>query len=288
MTYDELGRILDTNENARKFLNYLSIMEGTSTFSNPYLAQGGTNGKLLTTGYDDHPAAYGQGKWRYKKLSGGTGPSTANGKYAFIHGTWQGLKRQLGSQLKFDPRGQDIAALSLIAQRGQLQNVMNGNIPQAIQALGSTWASLTSADQSKTNQHKRGAQFSANALKTVGFDPSKWGMTANGVVQGANLGSNYPISGGTPQSLGGMSAMSGANGYAGSYRAPSGGIFDNSTGQQRKPQQDPLQAPTEVAKMAQFGSADGLSSQYKEAMRNMDKMAGQSPMNNWYAYWRKR
>ena len=275
MTYEEYSRILDSNPNARKFLNFLSIMEGTSTFSDPYRAQGGTNGKLLTTPMDDHPSAYGAGNWRYNKLTGGTGPSSANGKYAFIKGTWNGLKKQLGPNLKFDPRGQDIAALALIAQNGQLNNVLNGNIMQAINGLGGTWASLHSADQSKTNQHKRGIGFTANALKTAGFDPSQYGLNATGVIKGANLGNGYPVAGNTPQSAATMSAMAGG--------APS----FVSDPQQQKQQPDPLQQPSELSKQAE-PQISRLPEQYIESLRNMDKYTSNSPINSWYDYWRKR
>lgn len=175
MTYDEYKALLASNPNVRKMLDVISIMEGTSTFSNPYLAQGGTNGKLLATGYDNHPAAYGHGKWAYKKLSGGTGPSTANGKYAFIYPTWQGLQKQFGGKLKFNPEGQDIAALELIRQRGQLQNLVNGNYKPLIQSIGHTWASLPTAplayDQARGSWDKL-----ARAFKTVGLDPNAIGM----------------------------------------------------------------------------------------------------------------
>lgn len=50
MTYNEYKALLASNPNVRKMLDVISIMEGTSTFSNPYLAQGGTNGKLLRQG----------------------------------------------------------------------------------------------------------------------------------------------------------------------------------------------------------------------------------------------
>lgn len=183
MTYNEYKALLASNPNVRKMLDVISIMEGTSTFSNPYLAQGGTNGKLLTTGYDNHPMAYGQGKWAYNKLSGGTGPSTANGKYAFIYPTWKGLQKQFGGQLKFTPEGQDIAALELIRQRGQLQNLVNGNYKPLIQSIGHTWASLPTAplsyDQARGSWDKL-----ARAFKTVGLDPSSIGM--NGQYQPMN------------------------------------------------------------------------------------------------------
>jgi len=186
MTRAELEAILDNNDNARKFLHVLSIMEGTADFQDPYRALGGTRG-MMATSLADHPANIGGGgRWRYKTLDGKTPVSTANGRYQFIRSTWNDNARQLGLR-DFSPRSQDLAALNIIANAGQLQNIVNGNWQPAVQRLGSIWASLPTADQGKTNQAKRSWQYLANAFATAGLDSKALGLQGKAIA-GLNKG----------------------------------------------------------------------------------------------------
>lgn len=275
MTYNEYKALLASNPNVRKMLDVISIMEGTSTFSNPYLAQGGTNGKLLTTGYDNHPMAYGQGKWAYNKLSGGTGPSTANGKYAFIYPTWKGLQKQFGGQLKFTPEGQDIAALELIRQRGQLQNLVNGNYKPLIQSIGHTWASLPTAPSSY-DQARGSWDKLARAFKTVGLDPSSIGM--NGQYQ--------PINGYKPTTAGAMPISQPAGvGTLDRMAGDTTAVVPTWQHQQSATQQQPQQQDSDYFTQRLRG---GVSNNH---LSDYDPMAGLSQEFNGFAQaaqqWRK-
>lgn len=147
MTRDEALQLVQNNEQLRKFLNVLAISEGTYGHSNPYLAQGGTSDKLLSTGYQAHPRALGQGVWQFKDKLGRQLKSTANGKYAITYPTWQGIEKQWG-KMDFSPASQDAAAVWLINQSGALQDVLNQDWNAALPKLGKTWASLPTAPDS--------------------------------------------------------------------------------------------------------------------------------------------
>ena len=173
MTREEALQLLQQNDNLRKFLNVLSISEGTHSFSNPYLAKGGTNGALLTTGFGAHPAAVGQGTWGFKDKLGRNLQSTANGKYAIRYPTWQGIEKAWG-KMDFSPTSQDAAAVYLINQRGALNDVLNGNWNSALPKLGKEWASLPTAPDSY-QQFRHSWDSIRKAFNKVGLDASSIG-----------------------------------------------------------------------------------------------------------------
>ena len=200
MTREQLLQALQ-NQNLSKFLDVIAISEGTGSFSNPYLAKGGTNNELLDTGYADHPMAYGKGHWKFKLNSGQSANSTANGKYAFLHGTWKDLKKRIPG-LTFAPQDQDMAATYLIHQRGALNDVLNGNFRAAIQKVGPVWASLPTAPASY-NQFKHGWDKIGRAFKTVGLDPASLGLNGQyQPIKGVNTSRSVGAS--TMQNLGGQ------------------------------------------------------------------------------------
>ena len=178
MTRQEAQQMLQSNENLRKFLDVLSITEGTSTFKDPYLAQGGTNGKLLATGYQAHPTALGQGKWQFTDKLGRTQYATANGKYAIRYPTWQGVEKAWG-KMDFSPASQDQAAVYLINQRGALQDVMNGDWNAALPKLGKEWASLPTAPDSY-QQFRHTWDGVADAFKKAGLKYDGPGSSSTG------------------------------------------------------------------------------------------------------------
>lgn len=166
------------DDNVKKMLHVISILEGSSGFSNPYLASGGSlKGELLTTGYDTHPTAKGVGKWTFKGNDGSQISSTANGRYMTRLPTWNDAVKALGGNVKFDPQGQDLVATYLIHRRGALDDVKRGDFKTAIQKLGKEWASLPTAPDSY-NQFKHGWQKVQQAFKTAGLDPSLVGGSA--------------------------------------------------------------------------------------------------------------
>ena len=76
-----------------------------------------------------------------KKNTAGEYTSTAAGAYQFLYTTWHGLVEQYGFE-DFSPACQDEGAVALIAGRGALEDVINGNVRAAITKCGKEWASL--------------------------------------------------------------------------------------------------------------------------------------------------
>lgn len=76
-----------------------------------------------------------------RAITAGGHTSTAAGRYQFLYSTWIGIKTKLGLA-DFSPRNQDIAALELIDQRGQLGKLVNGDFEGMMQGLGCAWAAL--------------------------------------------------------------------------------------------------------------------------------------------------
>ena len=167
LTREQVDQYLQ-NENLRKFLNLISYLEGTSTFSNPYLAAGGTRGVLLDTGYGGHPAQFGKGTWEFTQTDGTKNRSTANGKYQILHSTWQDAQRAL--QLPdFSPQSQDAAAVYLINRRNALNDILSGSFDAAVQKLSKEWASFPSAPP-EYKQNKASWDKVRQGLASVGAD----------------------------------------------------------------------------------------------------------------------
>lgn len=71
--------------------------------------------------------------------------STAAGAYQFLNKTWQGVAAKLNLK-DFTPESQDKAAIELIKQRGAYDDVIEGNIKDAIYKCRKEWASLPGAN----------------------------------------------------------------------------------------------------------------------------------------------
>ena len=67
--------------------------------------------------------------------------STAAGRYQFLYRTWTGIASRLGLS-DFGERNQDIAALALIEERGELAKLVNGDFEAMMRGLGCAWAAL--------------------------------------------------------------------------------------------------------------------------------------------------
>ncbi len=76
-----------------------------------------------------------------RAITAGGYTSTAAGRYQFLYRTWLGIKTKLGLA-DFSPRNQDIAALELIDERGQLGKLLNGDFEGMMRGLGCAWAAL--------------------------------------------------------------------------------------------------------------------------------------------------
>jgi muramidase (phage lysozyme) len=84
-----------------------------------------------------------------RRITAGGYTSTAAGRYQFLYSTWQGLGLP-----DFSPVNQDIGALMLIARRGALSQILQGDFHSALTsgALGKEWASLPYSPYGQTNR----------------------------------------------------------------------------------------------------------------------------------------
>lgn len=133
-TRAELEALL-SNPNVRKMLDLISYTEGTQA-NGYYTTFGGGRQSSLATHENRRKS--------FKQTDGKTNVSSAAGRYQFLKGTWDSLAKQYGLK-DFSERSQDIGALALIAQKGQLERVVAGDIKGAVSNLGSVWASLPSS-----------------------------------------------------------------------------------------------------------------------------------------------
>lgn len=113
-----------SNPYAKAFLDTIAWAEGANYNT---LFGGGT-----FSSYAQHPN---------RAISAGSYTSTAAGRYQFLYSTWRGIANSLGLS-DFSPTNQDIAALALIDQRGELGDLLNGDLNSVLQGLGCAWASL--------------------------------------------------------------------------------------------------------------------------------------------------
>lgn len=132
-TREELEKHLQ-NPNVRKMLNLIANSEGVkygyhTMFGNTRIAD-----------LSKHPGV----SKGFRQTDGKSNTTTAAGRYQFLKGTWDGLAKKYGLN-DFSEKNQDIAALALIAEKGQLQNVVSGNLREAVSKLGGIWASLPSS-----------------------------------------------------------------------------------------------------------------------------------------------
>ena len=127
MTRDELAGYLQ-NPNVQAFLRVIRAGE-TSQDDSAYTEMFG-GGHFF--GFADHPR---------QPITRGSLTSTAAGAYQFLERTWDDLVKQYGFP-DFSPRCQDEAAVALVAGRGALQDVLGGQIEEAIGKCNKEWASL--------------------------------------------------------------------------------------------------------------------------------------------------
>lgn len=133
-TRAELERHLQ-HPNVRKMLDLIAHSEGVDHGYHTMF------GNTRLNDLSKHPGV----AKRFNQTDGKANTSTAAGRYQFLKRTWSGLANKYGLS-DFSERNQDIAALALIAEKGQLQNVLNGNLREAVGKLGGIWASLPSSN----------------------------------------------------------------------------------------------------------------------------------------------
>lgn len=115
------------NPNVRAMLDTIATTEGAGYRTKV----GGGTSSSVSTGQKDRTNV------RLSK----TLSSTADGRYQFLNRTWDSVADKLGL-MDFSERSQDLAAVSLIAQRGALADVLQGNIEAALGKINKEWASL--------------------------------------------------------------------------------------------------------------------------------------------------
>jgi muramidase (phage lysozyme) len=117
-----------SNPNVLAFLQVIRTGEGTLGDKGYRTLYGGNTFES----FEDHPR---------QLIKAGKWTSTAAGAYQFLSRTWDALVKQYGFK-DFSPETQDLAVIALIKGRKALDDVLNGDISQAIKKCNKEWASL--------------------------------------------------------------------------------------------------------------------------------------------------
>ncbi len=127
MTRDDLLAAL-THDNVAAFLRVIREGESNQNQDAYNLYFGGEHFESFA----DHPR---------QTHTRGSLTSSAAGAYQFLSRTWDGLVKQYHFP-DFSPINQDCGAVALIAGRGALQSVLQGDLNAAIRVVNKEWASL--------------------------------------------------------------------------------------------------------------------------------------------------
>lgn len=127
MTKSEIQNLIANSPVLRRFLNFIGKAEGADYNI-------GFGGRKIND-LSQHPY-----RPREFRTVDGT-PTSAAGKYQFVRGTWDNLKRKLGLD-SFSPANQDVGAVELIIEKNALGDVLSGNTGSAIQKLMPIWESF--------------------------------------------------------------------------------------------------------------------------------------------------
>lgn len=159
-----------SNSNVKAFLDTIAWAEG-GRYNNIF-------GGSTFSDYSRHPN---------RRVTAGGYTSTAAGRYQFLYSTWNGISNILGLR-DFSPHSQDLAAVYLIYQRGQLAKIASGDLIGTLKGLGCAWAALPYAT---CNQKTRGLQETVNFYNNVAGKGSVSIPLSNGnVVLASN---NIPV-----------------------------------------------------------------------------------------------
>lgn len=118
------------NPNVAAFLKAIRLGEGTSDEMGYYRIVGGQT--FTSDAHHPNVRVYIP---RYNVWS------TAAGAYQIINRTWTGLVKQYGFP-DFSPECQDEAAVALIVGRGAIDDVISGDLAEAVKKCSEEWASL--------------------------------------------------------------------------------------------------------------------------------------------------
>jgi len=121
---------------AAQYRSYLQLPQVQAALATIAWAEGGKSYSTLFGGGSftgsQHPNL---------AITAGGYTSTAAGRYQFLYRTWIEIKNRLGLE-DFGPFNQDIAALDLISQRGQVGRLLAGDFEGMMRGLGCAWAAL--------------------------------------------------------------------------------------------------------------------------------------------------
>ncbi len=125
-----MARLTETQAggaNVLRFLDLIAFSEGTSTVKGSDDGYNVLYGKGLFQGYADHPR-----RLITLPINGKWVTSSAAGRYQFLAGTWDEVVAKYGFKGRFTPEAQDLAAIKKLGERGALQLIKDGRIPEAI------------------------------------------------------------------------------------------------------------------------------------------------------------
>lgn len=178
------------NPNVRKFLDLIAQAEGVKHGYNTMF------GNERFGNLSAHPNV----RKAFKQTDGRTNYTTAAGRYQFLNSTWNNLAKRYGFR-DFSPQAQDLGAIALIAGRGALDDVLEGNWQAAIQKTGKEWASLPSSTykqgkrswdfvnkQLGSNIQQQAAQPQFIDLTKLGYKPQKTNTPQPNFVDLTKLG----------------------------------------------------------------------------------------------------
>lgn len=171
---------------AAEYRSYLNLPHVRAALDTIAWAEGGRSYQTLYGGGtftgNQHPN---------RAITAGGYTSTAAGRYQFLYRTWIEIKNRLGLA-DFGPQSQDIAALDLIRQRGQLPKLLNGDFEGMMRGLGCAWAALPYAT---CGQRRRGLSETMNhyrgRVQYYGGNPAALqnaSMSGSGAAVAAGVG----------------------------------------------------------------------------------------------------
>ena len=132
-TAAEIRTLLASNGNLAAFLRLIREGESNQVDDGPESAYTLVNGGAHFSDFTKHPYAGMRAP-----------PGRAAGAVQFIPSTWADMQRKYALP-DFSPASQDVAAVGCIIKRGALDNVLAGNIPEAIGQCRLEWTSLPGA-----------------------------------------------------------------------------------------------------------------------------------------------
>jgi len=130
----------------REYQSYVSLPQVRAALDTIAWAEGGKSYNTLFGGGtflgNQHPN---------RAITAGGYTSTAAGRYQFLSSTWGDIRQALGLS-DFGPASQDVGAVYLIWERGQLGKLLAGDFEGMMRGLGCLWAALPYATCGQTRR----------------------------------------------------------------------------------------------------------------------------------------